>query len=471
MSKVSNRSIDITKDEDNYSDVEEDETFGKLASTQAHSAWEMGGVHRDHVIQNLLYLGGQLGFYSQVNVPDAELEGVSGAQEKVFYRGIYAPDEVDAIRRLLIDQDDPVDRHLTVYVASIKMVPQFLVPLFYQAVDEKPFAMSLIRLFLLLTKPLSRTVVEASTHIIKRSKGKETAAESKVRVAKEQSARKNSYAQISAQMSFKEALVNEDLFVVLLNYLEEPLSKPSHQRSEEDKIVIESILTLINNLLRISAGPFSPDGEVARAAALHNEMVLVLQGPFLDIILLLCQGVMERDNNPWRVILVEIVHYILGRRESKDLYKVYTSAILAEKRKGRGMLAPQKVAKPLVTGALAERRKMELEARQAVANQRLSNRHSRFTGRYVVPGSLGCTPTAATAAVSEQEKLSDTQVVSPGVAGGLSPAFSQAVGGSMIVSNPFAKVFNRPDNPRRSEKRTAPFNVVCFFSSLVAVTF
>ncbi|CAM9464984.1 unnamed protein product, partial [Ectocarpus fasciculatus] len=232
-------------------------------------------------------------------------------------------------------------------------------------------------------------------------------------------------------MSFKEALVNEDLFVVLLNYLEEPLSKPSHQRSEEDKIVIESILTLINNLLRISAGPFSPDGEVARAAALHNEMVLVLQGPFLDIILLLCQGVMERDNNPWRVILVEIVHYILGRRESKDLYKVYTSAILAEKRKGRGMLAPQKVAKPLVTGALAERRKMELEARQAVANQRLSNRHSRFTGRYVVPGSLGCTPTAATAAVSEQEKL---------------------------ISNPFAKVFNRPDNPRRSEKRTAPFN-------------
>ena len=39
--------------------------------------------------------------------------------------------------RLLIDQDDPIERQLMVYVASINIVPQFLVPLFIQAVDEK----------------------------------------------------------------------------------------------------------------------------------------------------------------------------------------------------------------------------------------------------------------------------------------------------------------------------------------------
>lgn len=164
VSRQSDRSIDVTRDEDNYSDIDEaaELAMDQMGSQQAKSAWEMGGVHRDHVIQNLLYLGGQLGFYRHVAVEGGGQQPVQ--EERVFYRGIYAPDEVDAIRRsvaliltclsmhlyaqwlndlfvylsrLLIDQDDPVERQLTVYVASINMVPQFLVPLFYQAVDEK----------------------------------------------------------------------------------------------------------------------------------------------------------------------------------------------------------------------------------------------------------------------------------------------------------------------------------------------
>lgn len=438
MSKVA-RSIDITRDEDNYSDVDEGEmVIDQLAATQAHSAWEMGGVHRDHVIQNLLYLGGQLGFYSHVSVDGAQGQG----QEKVFYRGIYAPDEVDAIRRLLIDQDDPVDRQLTVYVASIKMVPQFLVPLFYQAVDEKPFAMSLIRLFLLLTKPMARSVADASAHIIKKSKGKESASESKARIAKEQMARKNAYDQINAHISFKEALVSDELFVVLLKYLEEPLSKPSHKRSEDDKIVIESILTLINNLLRISNGPFSPDKDSLRVAILHNKLILALQGPFLDIILLLCQGVMERDNNPWRVILVEIVHFILSRREAKELYKIYAAETSGE---GSKKNLSRQVTQVKPSGALAAARQREMESRMAVAGQRMGNRHSRFAGQFVVPGTLGRAPVAPPAG--------DT-----GSSPNPNQSLNQAVyGANIIVSNPFSKVFSRPSAPRRNEKKSAPF--------------
>lgn len=446
MSK-NTRSIDITRDEDNYSDVEEREAaLDQIATTQAHSAWEMGGVHRDHVIQNLLYLGGQLGYYHRVAVDGTENQ----VHEKVFYRGIYAPDEVDAVRRLLIDQDDPVERQLTVYVASINMVPQFLVPLFYQAVDEKPFAMSLIRLFLLLTKPMARAVVDAAAHVIKNSKGKETAAESKARVAKEHAARKNAYSQISAQLAFKEALTTDELFVVLLKYLEEPLSKPSHNRSEEDKIVIESILTLINNLLRISAGPFSPDREVMRSSILHNKLVLTLQGPLMDIILLLCQGVMERDNNPWRVILVEIVHFILNRRDAKDLYKIYaTNSNATQLPPPSQQLLRPRIPTAKATGALTDKRKSEMDARFAIAKSRMGNRHSRFAGQFVVPGSLGRAPAVA----PEPENASDAATVAPK---------QPLVGANMIVSNPFAKVFNRPAPPRRSEKRSAPFCVVRF---------
>jgi hypothetical protein len=130
------------------------------------------------------------------------------------------------------------------------------------SIFHRPFALSLIRLFLLLTKPLSKPTNDALTSVIKKAKGKESVEESRRRVKKELDARKNAYSQLGAHLAFKEALAQgglpfqtfpskhssqfaENVFVVLLKYLEEPLSKPSHQRSDEDKVLIESILTLI----------------------------------------------------------------------------------------------------------------------------------------------------------------------------------------------------------------------------------
>ena len=326
--------------------------------------------------------------------------------------------------------------------------------------------MSLIRLFLLLTKPMARSVVDASSHLIKKTKGKESAVESRVRLTKEQKARTDAYSQIAAQLSFKEALANEDLFVVLLKFLEEPLSKRSDKRSDEDKVVIESVLTLIDNLLRISAGPFSSDTEFAKASVLHNKLILVLQGTFLDIILLLCQGVNERDNNPWRAILVEIVHFILSRRNAKDLYKIYAEdqaqSLSPSQSAGTGgqtqrvgsdgnddHARPQhlSIATPKVAGALKERLQSEMNARQLVSRQRMTSRHSRFTGQYVVASSLGAAP----APIASDD----------GDSGEQAKPKSSGCNGGMIVSNPFLKVFNRPSVPRRSERRSAPFNVVC----------
>jgi hypothetical protein len=40
-------------------------------------------------------------------------------------------------------------------------------------------------------------------------------------------------------------LLSDEVFVVLLKLLEEPISKPSHLRSEEDKVAIELVLTLV----------------------------------------------------------------------------------------------------------------------------------------------------------------------------------------------------------------------------------
>lgn len=93
------RSIDVTNEQNNLSDNEDGMEIINDASKDgdtpsgAEYAWNLGGQYRDHVMQNLLHLGSNLGVYKTVPVP-----GKDGVFEKLFYRGLYAPDEVDAIR-------------------------------------------------------------------------------------------------------------------------------------------------------------------------------------------------------------------------------------------------------------------------------------------------------------------------------------------------------------------------------------
>jgi hypothetical protein len=74
---------------------------------------------------------------------------------------------------------------------------------------SRPFAVTLIRLFLLLTKPLSKEAADAINGIFaKKKSSKETVAEQKMRTEKELAIKKNAYQQLNAQLNFKEALVN-----------------------------------------------------------------------------------------------------------------------------------------------------------------------------------------------------------------------------------------------------------------------
>ena len=95
----------------------------------------------------------------------------------------------------------------------------------------------------------------------------------------------------------------------------------------------------------------------------------------------------------------------------------------------------------------------------AVAKSRMGNRHSRFAGQYVVPGTLGRAPVQPAAEPEPAEAGQKSGSAAAGDHNGA--AMKQPMcGANMIVSNPFAKVFNRPAPPRRSEKRSAPFSVV-----------
>jgi hypothetical protein len=92
------RSIDVTREDENLSDTEgadKPEELPQDQITATKSAWALGGDYRAHVVQNIIYCGSQLGVYKLVPA----VPGRDGVQDKVFFRGLYAADEVDALRR------------------------------------------------------------------------------------------------------------------------------------------------------------------------------------------------------------------------------------------------------------------------------------------------------------------------------------------------------------------------------------
>lgn len=110
---------------------------------------------------------------------------------------------------------------------------------------SRPLALSICRLLLLLTKPLAADTKRTLVHPIRPRKSKETADQSRTRVEREKRDRINAYEQVSALLSFKKSLVNEDVFSVIMSHAVEPLLKPSDERTQEDKVIIECLLMLI----------------------------------------------------------------------------------------------------------------------------------------------------------------------------------------------------------------------------------
>ena len=133
--------------------------------------------------------------------------------------------------------------------------------------------------------------------------------------------------------------------------------------------------------------------------------------------------------------------FFFRNRDAKELYKIYTTE---SAQSTSAVKLPQTFVKP--TGALTDKLRSEREARFELSQQRMTSRHSRFTGQFVVPSALGGVPQSKESNIGNLQEGKEDKIIH--------------TSRHIIVSNPFAKVFNRPDGPRRSEKRSAPFNVV-----------
>ena len=294
------KSIDLGEESDeDMTEAQRQERFDSLRNADENkvSYWNISQQTRDHAIQMIVRLGDNLG---------STIDGV-------FRRGVYARRNIDGIRQYISHKDDRDTRELMILISTINLMPNSLVPLFEISKDDTDVMVPVLKLFLALTRPpSSRKRTSIVTRVREKPLNKESKGDCARRVKEEKKFQKNAYEQISALMSFKEALVSEKTFDIIYEYVDGPISKDPRSRTPDDLKSIETVLFLICNLLQIQSGPFSLSTEQIRSRSLQNKLILILaEKRFFDLFNLLCTTINKQGNNQWNGLVMEILHYIL----------------------------------------------------------------------------------------------------------------------------------------------------------------
>ena len=132
--------------------------------------------------------------------------------------------------------------HNRTQLGKLKVVESKLIPLLIECRDDLELVVTLIKLFVMLTMPLSPMVKKwARLEVDPRE------ADIRVDAIRRRNAAR---AQVTHLLAMKRAFVNAEVISVLVASMEEPLSQAG-SRSDEDKLVIELVLTLFRNVLCI----------------------------------------------------------------------------------------------------------------------------------------------------------------------------------------------------------------------------
>jgi timeless len=147
-------------------------------------------------------------------------------------------------------RDDDLYRPISLLIGKWRVVQQKLLPLIMTCRYDTPIVLTVVKILVILTKPLSDNTKRAGRMIIDSSKS----------MAKEQiKLRENALEQADMLMEYKRAVAhhsshspaNKDggMLSVLVSLLAEPLSKSGASRTDTDHLTIELVLHLVRNLL------------------------------------------------------------------------------------------------------------------------------------------------------------------------------------------------------------------------------
>ena len=205
-------------------------------------------------------------------------------------------------------------REITQKLCSLHIIDQKLLPLFIDCSDDMLLVMTLLKLFVMLTLPMTTSTRKRAVTQIKKSMEKEKRVDAvEVRVECRE--------QYKALVDVKGEFCRGDFFGILVGLLEEPLSKREEDRSREEEQLIELALTLFRNLLVIEV-PEQVDVALSRRGReIHLRLVGIFGEEMVLEIVSLVGGEVNKGTTSssasWNLVILEIIDSLLRYQDVK----------------------------------------------------------------------------------------------------------------------------------------------------------
>jgi Timeless protein len=116
---------------------------------------------------------------------------------------------------------------------------------------------------------------------------------------------------------FQKASHEGGILSIFVSLLAEPLSRTGNARTDADHLTIELVLHLFRNLLAAEPLVKTPGSE-----DLHYELVSLLERELvLEILLVLAADIEQRENAPYNLLLMELLHLLLRHQNAAQVAK------------------------------------------------------------------------------------------------------------------------------------------------------
>jgi len=371
-------------------------------------------------------------------------------------------------------RDDDTYRPISLLLGKWKVVSQKLLPLVWSCRYDTPLVLTIVKILVILTKPLSAAAKKAGRLVIDVKSGKvpEDVIQGQIKL------RDNALEQNEMLVDYKRTFVHHPshiaksksgkggpgakksprgqddkqeegggLLSIFVSLLAEPLSKTGTERTDADHLTIELVLHLFRNLLSAEPIMTGTAEKSCQSAVLHQELISLFERELvLDVFLVLAQELESRENAQYNLLLMEILHHLLRTQDPTQVARI-TSAIATKSNapaiekvnKGQGpAISPSRTplrntsGPPASTGSLRAQLKTERQNLRAAAH----SRHSHFGGTLVVTRPGG------------RRQYVSASSLKPGGA-------SAAEGGGDGISASAA--MSSVDPPRRKNRKTEPF--------------
>ncbi len=339
-------------------------------------------------------------------------------------------------------RDDDSYRPISLLLGKWKIVEQKLLPLVVTCRYDTPIVLTVLKILVILTKPLSDTSQRAGQMIIDTTSSKSDPAV----VAQQIKLRQNALSQAEQLMEYKRLITfhpsnfekkksktkkGTGILSVFVSLLAEPLSKSGASRTDADHLTIELVLHLIRNLLSahpllnstlssfvlfltfiykdmigwpiphiimrfLSFFPCQRDHMISvassetprQAAQLHQDMIVLFEKELvLEILLVVGQEMELRENAQYNLLMMEILHHIVKMQDPTAVARSSSSKGTDSFTKTSASVSNSKsnTGKKISDGARSSTSALasKLKRERSQLNNMKSVRHGHFSGTWM----------------------------------------------------------------------------------------